>query len=197
MLKLRKIAVTGNLAAGKSTVCRLLKELGAYILNSDEIGHLLLLTPTLKKAIVKLLGNTVFVKGEIDRKKVASIVFNNQKKLRQLEKLLHPKILKRINKVYCKIKKENKYRLFVVEMPLLFETGTEKFFYSVICVTAYKAICQKRFGKDFKKRNKKQLSILQKTKKSDFIIENNQDLKKLKKQVINLYKALNQEESNE
>ncbi len=64
MLRLRKIAVTGNLAAGKSTVCHLLKKLGAYVLDSDEIVHSLLLNSfSLQKEIVKTIRRRSFNKG--------------------------------------------------------------------------------------------------------------------------------------
>lgn len=197
MLKLRKIAVTGNLAAGKSTVCHLLKKLGAHVLDSDKIVHTLLNSSPIKKAIVKLLGEEVLEKGRIDRSKIARIVFNSKKnkKLLQLEKIIHPEVLKKINQKYRESKKKNKDQLFVVEMPLLFEMKAEKFFDFVISVIADEKICAGRFGTDFKKRNQRQMTSAEKTKKADFVIYNNQDLKSLKKQTTNLYSYLTHKEN--
>ena len=198
MLKLRKIAVTGNLAAGKSTVCHLLKKLGAYVLDSDKIVHSLLLnSSSLQKAIVKLLGEEVLTKGRLDRSKIAQVVFNSKKnkKLLQLEKIIHPEVLKKINQKYLEIKKKNKDRLFVVEMPLLFEIKAEKFFNFIIAVIANKKTCSERFGKDYQKRNQRQMSSQQKIKKADTVIYNNKDLKSLKKQITNLYSHLTHKEN--
>ncbi len=198
MLRLRKIAVTGNLAAGKSTVCHLLKKLGAYVLDSDKIVHSLLLNnSSIKKAIIKLLGEEGLTKGRIDRSKIAKIVFNSKKnkKLLQLEKIIHPEVLKKIKQKYQEIKKKNQYQLFVVEMPLLFETKSEKLFNFVIAVIANQKICSERFGKDYQKRKQRQMNSFQKIKKADVVIYNNQDLKSLKKQITNLYSHLTHKEN--
>jgi dephospho-CoA kinase len=195
MLILRKVAVTGSLAAGKSTACRFLKKLGAYTLNSDEIAHKLLLKNTpLKKEIIKLLGKQILTKNEVDRRKVAKVVFQDNKKLNQLEKLIHPKVLKEITKQYRQAKKENKYRLFIVEVPLL-EKNLKKFFDAVVYITALKKLRQKRFKKtSFAAREKRQASL---KKQKGFVLKNNQSLKHFKKQITNLYRSLNQEEKHE
>ena len=69
MLKLKKIAITGCISSGKSTVCGILKKYGAYYVSSDEIIHTILLSdPTCIKQISCLLGPTILSKGKIDRK---------------------------------------------------------------------------------------------------------------------------------
>ena len=76
MLTLKRVAVTGGLSSGKSSVCFFFKELGAYVVNADDIVHTLLSTDTQLINKVKLLfGENVIVDGKIDRSKVAKIVF--------------------------------------------------------------------------------------------------------------------------
>ncbi|MFA5249993.1 MAG: dephospho-CoA kinase [Parachlamydiales bacterium] len=195
MLKLRKVAVTGNPAAGKSTVCKLFKKLGAYTLNSDQIVRTLLKNDLfLQKQIVRLLGKKILTNGKIDRSKVAAIVFKDLAKLKRLEKLLHPKVIKKI-KAECRLKqKEGKYPLLLAEVPLLFETGLEKMFDQVLCVDAPQALARRRFGKGYLPRQKRQLDLKIKRKKSDLVLKNNRTLADLKKNVKKLYELLTQKE---
>ena len=86
-IKLLKIAVTGEVASGKSTVCNYFKQLGAYVVDADEIAHKLLSskqTPVGQK-IIKFLGTDILEKGEISREKIADIVFDDLEKLEILD----------------------------------------------------------------------------------------------------------------
>ena len=101
MLRLKKIAVTGNVASGKSTVCLFLKECGAYVVNADSIVHKLLSPETtLGKSIINLLGYDVIIDGQFDRRAIAEKVFKDYSLLKDLEKILHPEVQKEINKEY-------------------------------------------------------------------------------------------------
>lgn len=185
MLILRKIAITGSLAAGKSTVCRILEEYGAYVVDADEIVHGLLSpnTPTGKK-VIELLGPGIVVANQINKKKISEIVFSHPDKLKALEKILHPAVKQEIEKRYASIKSNPSYKYFVAEIPLLFEAGMENDFDTVISVTADTAIARSRFGKDyFDERNKRQLRPAIKASKSHFTITNNGDLNTLKSSI--------------
>jgi dephospho-CoA kinase len=190
MLKLKKIAITGCIGCGKSTVCDIFKEAGAYVVSSDELSHSLLTVKSpLGKKILKVLGKETLTDGEFDRRKVARKVFKDYEYLNKLERLLHPAILKEIEKRYEKAK-QLCFRFFVVEMPLLFEEHQEKNFDIIITIYAKRAICESRLAqgkrKDLDKRMKRQLSIKEKMRRADFIIVNNGDLQELTKRVNNL-----------
>jgi dephospho-CoA kinase len=188
MLTLKKIAITGGVAAGKSTVCQFLRHLGAYTIDADEIVHQLLSSPTLSKQIVDFLGTDVIINGTLSREKIAKKVFDDPKKLESLEKLIHPYVLKEIEKNYKKVRAEKKYPLFVVEMALLFEIGVQKDFDYTVAVIADETLCKKRFTKKaFEKRTKRQLSQDEKAQKADFVITNDGSLKKLKEKVKKLF----------
>lgn len=82
------VGITGMIASGKSTVAKLYKEMGAYLLDADKIGHQLLNNNTIKKRIIDTFGREVLdEKGAIDRKKLADIVFSNGEKLEQLNEI--------------------------------------------------------------------------------------------------------------
>ena len=118
-VNLRKVAVTGGLASGKTTVCRLLKERGAYVVDADALVRGSLVTDSaIKQQVIKLLGQEIVVNHQIDRKKISDIVFSNPEKLKQLEPILHPAVRREINHLFDTVKLE-KYRFFVAEVPLL------------------------------------------------------------------------------
>lgn len=176
MLKL-KIAVTGGINSGKSAVCRYFKQFGAYIVDTDAIVHELLSQDTyIKNQVIKLFGNLILTNEEIERKKLAKIVFEDYNKLLKLEKILHPIVLKKIEEKYKQFLKDKKNILFVVEIPLLFEVAQEKFYDYIIMVLRDKAIINKE-------REKRFLPIEEKIKKSDFVIKNNSSFTMLKRQV--------------
>ena len=120
--KQRIIGITGGIGSGKSTVGNYLRELGAYVLDSDRIAHELTSkgSPILQK-IREALGDVLTSDGELDRKKVASIVFADDEKLKQLEEILHPEI----QKEYMKRARESGEKIVYLLMPLLFEEELE------------------------------------------------------------------------
>lgn len=185
MLALKKVAITGGLSSGKSTVGRLFKDLGAYLLDSDEIVHKLLKNTSIKEKIITLLGPEVEQNKSLNRKKIASLVFSDPQKLNRLEQIIHPHVREEIEKKYKQELNSKKWNLFVVEIPLLFETKMEKNFDATIAVVADPDVCMKRFSERFNKdefelRSQRQWPIDQKAQKADFLIYNNGDLSELK-----------------
>lgn len=192
-----RVAITGGIAAGKSTVCHIFQELGAYVVSADHIVHeIYSQNLSYKKQVIALLGQEIVTDGEIDRKKVAEIVFNSAEKLRKLEELIHPFVNEEIDKQYEKVKHEKKYNLFVVEFPLLYEIGAHQLYDYVITVHAEPSIAKKRFfekgerGEDFEKRQKRLMSLQEKVQKADFVITNSSDFSELKAQVKQIYKQI-------
>ncbi len=182
---MRKIAITGNLASGKSTVGRILQEYGAYVVDADEIVHSLLSpnTPTGKK-VIELLGPEIVVGNQIDRKKISEIVFSDFKKLTNLEEILHPAVKQEIDRRFNHVKNNFSYKMFVAEVPLLYEAGMEKNFDDVIVVITDEAIARQRStASQFDKRLARQYPPAKKASQADFVITNNGDLKMLKSSI--------------
>ncbi len=194
MLALKKIAVTGGIASGKTTVCRLLEKHGAYRVSADEIIHQLLKTNTkCKREILILLGFDILTNGEIDRQKVASHVFHKPKLLQALENVLHPLLFDVIEKRYQKVKYNKCYTCFVVELPLVQEVGKERAFDFILAINADENLCIQRFCAlgfemdDYINRMKRQWHASEKSKKAHASIWNNGDLKQLERQVEKFY----------
>lgn len=194
MLKLRKIAITGGLAAGKTTVCQFFKELGAYVINADAIVHQLLSPNTdVGRRVIALLGADVLQASAIDRKKVSDKVFSHPDKLQALEQIIHPAVFDAIEKEYQQVKKEGKYPLFIAEIPLFYETQIPVDFDTVIAVTADTVLCKERFAQshpkaEFELRMKRLLDQEIKNQRADYVLQNNGTLKELKEKVKQLFK---------
>ncbi|MBW7914055.1 MAG: dephospho-CoA kinase [Taibaiella sp.] len=86
-----KVGVTGGIGAGKSVVCRVFHTLGIPVFNADDTAKQLMETnPALVTAIQSLFGSNIYMDGRLDRKKLASIVFEQPALLQQLNALVHP-----------------------------------------------------------------------------------------------------------
>jgi dephospho-CoA kinase len=199
MLKLKKIAVTGGLASGKSSVCRFLEEYGAYVVNADEIVHRLLsLNTSVGQQVIGLLSSDVITNGQIDRKKIANIVFSQPDKLKALERILHPAVLDEIEKEYKEISNNKRYLLFVAEIPLLYESETKGHFDAVIAVLSDPKLCEERFTQktgyskeEYERRMMFQIPQEEKAAYADFTLVNNGTLVALKEQLFLILKELN------
>lgn len=191
---MRKIAITGGLSSGKTSVCRILESCGAYVVSADEIVHQLLSSDTpLGQRIIKEFGSYIISNNQLDREKIAQLVFSNPAKLQLLETLIHPAVFNEIEKRYRRVAKEQKYTLFVAEIPLLYESKNEKFYDAVIAVVADPDLCIQRFNEktgyspeEYEKRMKRQIPPEQKATHADYVVVNNGNLQELKEKVLQL-----------
>lgn len=199
MLKLRKVAVTGGLSCGKSSLCRILKDLGAYVVSADRIVQQLLSSDTnLIQEIVRLLGPSVLLNQKLDRSRIATRVFDDLEILKALEALVHPEVYKELEKDYQnQLHLSTPPPLYVAEIPLLFESGGEKKYDFTVAVVAEEEICCRRFTlatgldpSEYRKRMARQLPPSEKAKLADAIIMNNGSLEDLRRATSALYYQL-------
>ena len=127
-----KIGLTGGIASGKSTVADLFSSLGVSVIDADKISHHL--TTKNKPAFEEILehfGESILGNdGELDRKKLRRIIFNNKTLKNDLEYIIHPKVSEAINKEV-----QESYDPYVIIMvPLLIETGYNKFVNRILVV---------------------------------------------------------------
>ena len=129
------VGLTGGIGSGKSTVINHFKELGVNCYQADiEAKELMDSDQNLINKIQNSFGEDIYINSKLDRKKLASIVFRNKKKLDLLNSIVHPSVNKHfIN--YCK-GLNDKY--IIKEVAIIFETGTQDKFDKIILVKAPK-----------------------------------------------------------
>jgi dephospho-CoA kinase len=196
---MKKIAITGGIATGKSLVEKLFSEIGAATLDTDEVVHNLLDSNKDVISRIQELFSDYGIEitdetGRIDRKKVGKIVFSDKQKLIELENIIHPEV-KRVVETFF-VDNEDK-EVVVVSVPLLFETGMEKMFDYVIAVTANDEIRQERLVRDRNmtredalKRMSAQTFGQDKLEKADFIIENNNSAGDIRTKVEEIFRNI-------
>lgn len=179
-MKIFKIAVTGSAGSGKSLVCKRLKEIGLVTLDCDRIARQVVEPgePGLKD-IVQLLGQDVLSdKGGLDRPKLRNLIINDPNIRKKVEDLLHPRILEQMM-LQIKAAEYTDIKAVAVEVPLLFESGMDKFFDLTIAVMARDQDLVKRISRrdqvketDAQKMLGLQMSQEEKTARADHVIFN-------------------------
>lgn len=187
------IGLTGGIATGKSTVAKFLKELNIEVIDSDKIAHKILTYQDTINEIKNQFGNIVINKdGNINRKKLGEIVFDDLNKLKKLESITHHKIFDVIDK---KIEEHKNNKIIVLDAPLLFETSLDNKVDETWVVYTDKKTqikrLKKRDGLDKEnalKRIKAQMPLEEKIKKADIVIDNTGTIEELKQKIETLIK---------
>lgn len=192
------IGLTGDIAAGKSTVANILEDLGAYIISADEIAHNILeKNKNAQNEVINEFGDFLIKEdGKINRKKLGEIVFSDKDLLEKLENITHPYIIKKIkNEVK---EKESKKDILVLDVPLLFETGLEDMVdMTLVVVCKYESQLkriEKRDGlsrKEAKKRISSQMKTSKKVELADYVIYNDGSKQELKNKVLAKWHKMN------
>lgn len=191
----RVIGLTGSVGTGKTTVARMFAEAGADVIDADRIAHGLLRRGSAAYTeIVRHFGNAVLAAdGAIDRSVLGERVFRSRRARATLERIVHPRILRRINE---KVRGSRK-KLVIIDAPLLYETGMEHRVDKVLVVTASRRTqisrCAARTGlsrREILSRIAAQLPLKEKVRLADFVIDNDGTLKETKAQMESIRRSV-------
>lgn len=128
------VGLTGGIGAGKSTVANMFAQLGALVVDADQLAREAIEPgSTGFDEVVKTFGEKVLTDGEIDRKKLGKIVFKDANERKKLEAIVHPRVQEALAR---KIKSLSPGDVLVYEIPLLVETGAKDKFDYIITVEA-------------------------------------------------------------
>lgn len=175
-------------------------EYGARTINSDRIVHdLLRRRGDCYKPLVATFGPQIIGKNGIDRKKLAGIMFHDQRQLKQAQRIIHPKVRAVIKKTLAAYKKIGVHGIVVIEVPLLFESGFNRWMDTTVVVTSSRSRQVQRAVKQLKytrtqalRRIAAQMPLRDKIRLADIIINNNGTKKETKKQVKSIWQKLTQ-----
>jgi dephospho-CoA kinase len=188
------VALTGGIGAGKSTVAQNFAELGALVIDADQLARMAIERGSDGFAEVLLrFGDEIILNGDIDRKKLAEIVFSDEAARRDLEKIIHP----RVQAIFAEAVEDlDEDDILIYEIPLLVETDAAEKFDYIITVEADLEVRKARLLKkglyisQIEKRMAAQASQESREAIADFVIYNDGDEDFLLRQVENLWESV-------
>ena len=190
---MKKIGITGGIGSGKTYVASVFQSLGIPIFNADiQAKKIMTSSGKLIKLVKEEFGNDIYKDSDLNKEKLASIVFSNSDKLQKLNSLVHPIVKEEFNNWY----KKQTSPYVIKEAAILFESNSHIGLDAVICVSAPLELRMKRLlnrdnssKKETEKRIENQISQEEKQKLSDYIIVNDEkDL--LLPQIIKIHEEL-------
>ncbi len=203
---MKVIGIAGGVASGKSLVAKQLAELGAWVLDADQVGHAVLKEPEVIQAIRDRWGATVLdSQGRVIRREVAKIVFHGPQaatELAFLEALTHPRIGERLAEIMEQHRRQQQTPALVLDAALMFKGGWDRLCDVIVFVDTPRArrlqwARQRGWNeRDFDAREASQTPVNAKRTKADVVIDNSGTLEQTRNQVHEFWKTLNQQPSS-
>src|SRR6202166_3211696 len=190
------IGLTGGIGSGKSTVSKLLAELGAPIIDPDKVGHGIFAPdgPAYPDMIAAFGEGILATDRTIDRRKLGPIVFADPAALKRLNAIVHPKMFTRMGEMVAAMRRGGEIRPIVIEAAILIEANWQPLFDEIWLVTASRAHVIERVERDrglkpeqTEARIRAQLSDEERRKYATSVIRNDGTLEELRAAVTRLW----------
>jgi dephospho-CoA kinase len=132
-----RVGLTGGIGCGKSTVAAMMAELGCYVLNADKMAHVLIApgAPAHDDVVRKFGTHILAPDGSVDRARLAAVVFADADKLASLNAIVHPRVLRELDRELERLARVDPQGVAVVEAALLIESGYHRNLDRIILVT--------------------------------------------------------------
>jgi dephospho-CoA kinase len=180
------VGLSGGIACGKSSALKIFRELGCDGISTDRItSGILENNDSVKRSIGDKWGRDVLINNQIDKPKIAEIIFNSVPERIWLEELLHPLV----RKVWTSRVKASNKTTVVVEIPLLFEKSLQNFFEITVCLIGEKNIQLQRLhdrgltNVQSNARIESQMRLTEKMQLADIVMLGDNSLSFLKQQI--------------
>ena len=189
------VGLTGNYGAGKSTVARMFRDLGATTIDTDEIVRRLLEEGEVIQEIREAFGEEAVSAGSVDKKWLAEWVFRDAHARVTLEDILHPRVFRKMEEELSGRSSEGEC-IAIVEATVIFERGHQGRFDKIVTVYAPEEITFDRLKEkgiteaDARQRLVSQLPAEIKVRGSDFVIDNSKGIESTREQVRTIYQEL-------
>lgn len=180
------VGITGGIGSGKSTFCEILGKNGYPVLNADALAKKIMAeNDDVKKQIIENFGDVAYLDNKINATYLASVVFEDYEKLKILNSIVHPVVIREIKKQVEELKQTHK--IVFVESALIYEANFDEMFDFIILI--YSTVDEKiqRIKSrnnlpvdEILKRINSQIPDEEKRKYADIIIDNNGDVEFLK-----------------
>lgn len=188
------VALTGGIGSGKTTVGDIFSELGAVVIDSDQLARAVLERGSKGfDLVVAKFGDAILKNGELDRSLLATLVFNDSQKRSELESITHPLIRQSFAEIISSLPSES---IIINQIPLLFESKGAYKFDHIITISAPEELRIERLKNrglglsDIKKRMEAQASDVERESISNSIIRNDKDELHLRNQVESIWLEL-------
>lgn len=176
-----KVGLTGGIASGKSTVSRIFASFGAKVLDADEVAREVLLPgqPAWKR-LRQAFGQEFFhPDGTVKRKQLRNLVFADPEKRSQLNAIVHPEVMKEINRRSEILSSSVQNGVLLVDVPLLLEVGVANRFDKIVVVYVSESVQISRLlqrdgisEEEAKQALKIQMALSKKVEQADYLIDN-------------------------
>lgn len=193
------VGLTGGIATGKSTVADLFRRFGAAVIDADQLARDVVQPgkPAWRE-IVKCFGKRVLLPDRtIDRPALGSIVFRNRRKLRRLERIIHPRVAREQQRSARRIARRTPNAIIIYEVPLLFEAGVNTRVDKIIVVTADRetqvARLKQRNGltrRQAFQRIRSQMPLAEKARRADIVLDGTKSKSLLSREIRRLVRDL-------
>ena len=200
-----RVGLTGGIATGKSTVGMMFIELGCHLIDADRITHELFQPgQPVYESVVQAFGDRILASdGRIDRKILGEIVFSDPQARSKLNALVHPAVIQRQREWLNEMEAKDPGGIGIVDAALMIEVGTYKNYDKVIVVTSRPEIQKQRLrarsrlsDEEIEARIRSQMSLEEKTKHADFVIDSSGDLAETRRQVAEVNSKLREFAAN-
>ncbi|MEE8335000.1 MAG: dephospho-CoA kinase [Candidatus Neomarinimicrobiota bacterium] len=194
-----KVGITGGIGSGKSTASKYFAKLGAFIFDADtEAKNLIETKETVQNELIEEFGTDIITpQGKIDKSKLARVAFQNEDHQQRLNFVIHPYIFDLIDREFTRVSASSKYKIFLVDGAMIYESGFDAHLDYIVVVTA---LLMHRMNRALKRGNLSREDVLkrmdfqlpeeEKVNLADFVIHNDGSESTLKKNIAKIFKKL-------
>jgi dephospho-CoA kinase len=195
---MKVIGLTGGIGSGKSTVSKYLQELGAVLIDADQVGHAAYQPDTETwREVVATFGEQILTSdGNIDRKKLGVIVFSNPESLEKLNRIVHPRMYEMMKAQIDEYRQQG-VKVVVLEAAILLEAGwtplVDEVWVTIAPESTVVERTRERTGlpkEQILARIRSQMSSEERAKHADVVISNDGSMDELKIKVKQLWRGI-------